>query len=179
MEYENFAERIKPLHDFDSYQPPKADMKEVVRISVKKGEMTTHKIVKTKFSQINDKRFYFPNGILSLPFGHLSLKEIDEYKKSTGQRIEIYFWAEKENLLELEKTALTATPCLDFLNTILLQKPKVVSVDCAKFDRNLLFLYKEQRQKSILDFILCAGWKEKLTPVRSTSTMESFKETLS
>ena len=24
MEYENFAERIKPLYDFDSYQPPKA-----------------------------------------------------------------------------------------------------------------------------------------------------------
>ena len=135
------------------------------------------------FSDVENHFFYtviygimhLPNGILSLPFGHLSLKEIDEYKKSKGQRIEEYFWAEKENLLELEKTALTATPCLDFLNTILLQKPKVVSVDCAKFDRNLLFLYKEQRQKSILDFILCAGWKENL--VGSTSTMESFKET--
>ena len=99
----------------------------------------------------------FPNGILSLPLGHLSLKEIGNYKKSKGQRIEKYFWTEKENLLELEKTALTATPCLDFLNTILLQKSKIVSVDCAKFDRNTLFLYKEQRQKSILDFILCEG----------------------
>ena len=79
MEYKNFAERIKHLHEFDSYQPPKTDMEEVVRISVKKGEMTTHKIVKTKFSQINDKTFYFPNRILSLPFGHLSLKEKDEY----------------------------------------------------------------------------------------------------
>ena len=82
-------------------------------------------------------------------------------------------------LLELEKTALTATPRLDFLNTILLQKPKIVSVDCAKFDRNTLFLYKEQRQKSILGFILCAGWKEKLTPAGSTFTTESFKETFS
>ena len=118
----NFAERIKPLYDFDSYQPPKADTREVLRISVKKGEMTIHKTVMTKFSQINDKRFYFPNGILSLPFGHLCLKEIDEYKKSKGQRIEKYFWAEKENLLELEKTDLTATPRLDFLNTILLYK---------------------------------------------------------
>ena len=79
MEYENFAERIKHLYDFDSYQPPKADTKEVVRFSVKKGEMTTHKIVKTKFSQINDKTFYFPKRILSLPFSHLSLKEKDEY----------------------------------------------------------------------------------------------------
>ena len=57
--------------------------------------MTTHKIVKTKFSQINDKRFYFLNGILSLLFGHLSLKEIDEYKKNKRQRMEKYFWTEK------------------------------------------------------------------------------------
>ena len=84
MEYENYAERIKPLFDFKSYKKPKADMKEVFCISVKNGEMTTHKITKTKFSQLNDKRFYFPNGILSLPFGHLTLNELDGYKKIKG-----------------------------------------------------------------------------------------------
>ena len=55
-------------------------------------------IKKNKFSQLNDKRFYFPNGIISLPFGHLNLKEIDECKNEKGQRIEKYFWNEKENL---------------------------------------------------------------------------------
>ena len=59
MKYENYAEMIKP----------KAEMKNVVRISVKKGEMTTYKIRKAKFSQLNDKRFYFPNGKLSLLLG--------------------------------------------------------------------------------------------------------------
>ena len=54
MEYENYSERIKPLFDFKTYKKPKPDMKDVVRISVKKGEMTTHKIRKTKFSQLND-----------------------------------------------------------------------------------------------------------------------------
>ena len=49
MNFENYAEGIKPLFDFDTYKQPKADMKQVVRISVKKGEMTTHKITKTKF----------------------------------------------------------------------------------------------------------------------------------
>ena len=95
MRYENFAERIKPLFNFESYQAPKADIKHVVCISVDKGEMTTNKIVKTKFSQLNDKRFYFPNAILPLPFGHPSLKDIDDYKKNQGQRIEKYFWMEK------------------------------------------------------------------------------------
>ena len=46
MDYENFAERIKPLFNFDSYVKPKAGTKQVVRISVKKGEMTTSRITK-------------------------------------------------------------------------------------------------------------------------------------
>ena len=114
MEYENYAERIKPLYDFESYRKPKADSKNVVRISVKKGEMTTHMIKKNKFLQLNDKRFYFPNGIISLPFGHLNLKEIDECKNEKGQRIEKYFWNEKENLLKLEKSSLEKCERLDF-----------------------------------------------------------------
>ena len=154
MEYENYAERIKPLFDFKTYKKPKLDMKELVRISVKKGEMTTHKITKTKFSQLNDKRFHFPNGILSLPFGHSSLNEIDEYKKNKGQRTEKYFWTEKEKLLELENSALKNCPRLDFLNNILLQVPKIVNIDCTK---NTNFLYREDRQQTVLDFILSAG----------------------
>ena len=71
MDFENYAERIKPLYDFQSYKKPKVDNKNIVRISVKKGEMTTHTIKKNKFSQLNDKRFYFPNGIVSLPFRHI------------------------------------------------------------------------------------------------------------
>ena len=121
MDYENYADRIKPLFSFETYKKPKLNTKDVVRISVKKGEMTTHKIRKTKFSQLNDKRFYFPNGIVSLPFGHSSLKEVDEHKKNKGQRIEKYFWTEKEKLLELEKKALKTCLRLDFLDNTLLQ----------------------------------------------------------
>ena len=58
---------------------------------------------KTKFSQLNDKRFYFPDGILSLLYGHQSLSEIDDFKKQKGQKIEKYFWEEKDKLLEMEK----------------------------------------------------------------------------
>ena len=47
MEYENYAERIKPIIDFKTYQKPKADIKSVARISVKKGEMTTF-LIKNK-----------------------------------------------------------------------------------------------------------------------------------
>ena len=72
MEYENYAGRIKPIIDFKSYQKPKAEIKSVTSISIKKGEITTHLTKKNKFSQLNDKWFYFPNAIISLPFGHLT-----------------------------------------------------------------------------------------------------------
>ena len=96
MDFENYAERIKPLFDFKSYKKPKKDTKPVVRISVKKGEMTTHDIINSKFLQLNDKRFYFPNAIVSLPFGHSALNELDEFKKNKGQRIENYFLQDRE-----------------------------------------------------------------------------------
>ena len=172
MEYDNYAERIKPLFDFNTYKMPKPDVKNVVRISVKKGEMTTHMIKKNKFSQFNNKRFYFPNGIISLPFGHIYLNEIDEYKKEKGQRIEKYFWTEKENLLELEKSSLEECERVDFLNGILTQVPKVVDVNCTRFDRHTQYFYKNN--KNVLDFILSAGWR---TPAADTPTMENSPKT--
>ena len=42
--------------------------------------MVKKAIMKTKFSQLNDKRFYFADGVVSLPYGHPSLKEIDKFK---------------------------------------------------------------------------------------------------
>ena len=171
MEYKNYAERIKALLNFETYKKPKADVKDVVRISVKKGEMTTDKIKKKKFSQLNDKRFYFLNAIVSLPFGHISLKKIDEYKKDKGRRIEKYFWIEKEKLLEFEKSTLKISPRINFLNNILEQVPKIVNIDCIKFDRNTKLLYREERQQNILDFILSQVWRT------STFTMDNSTET--
>ena len=43
MDHKNYSERIKLLFDFETYKQLKADVKNVVRISVKKGEMTTYK----------------------------------------------------------------------------------------------------------------------------------------
>ena len=79
MDFENYSERIKPLYNFESFKKPKNDSKSVIRMPVKNGEMTTHRILKSKFSQLNDKRFYFPNAIVSLPFGRNTLKDLDEF----------------------------------------------------------------------------------------------------
>ena len=78
-------------------------MKSLIRISVKKNEMTTHKVTKTKFSQLNDKMFYFPNAILCLPFGHTALKQLDKYKKKKGQKVESYFTKKKRKTVGIRE----------------------------------------------------------------------------
>ena len=60
---------------------------------------------------------------------------------------------------------------MNFLNNILEQVPKIVNVDCTKFDRNTKVLYREERQQNILDFILSQEWR------RSTPTMDNSTET--
>ena len=91
--------------------------------------MVTTTVVKRKFSQINDKSFYFPNGILSLPSGHSSLKEISDFKTEKGQKIEKYFWEEKEKLLDMEKEALQDTARLQIFDPILNMEPKIVNLN--------------------------------------------------
>ena len=103
-----------------------------------------------------------------LPFGHCFLKDLDNFRKSKRQRIENYFLKEKEYLLEPEKEALKKCLRLDFLNNILLQPFKVVN------NNNLdKYLYNEKEQ-TVLDFILNAGWKK--TTLESTPITESSKE---
>ena len=67
----------------------------------------------------------FPNGIVSLPFGHKNLKQIDDFKKEKGQKIEKYLWEEKEVLLNVEKNALKSTPRLYFYHQVLMSSPKI------------------------------------------------------
>ena len=65
-----------------------------------------------KFSQFNDKRFYFPDEVVLLSFGHPCLSEIDKFKQEKGREREKYFWKEKEALSNMEKKALKEHPRL-------------------------------------------------------------------
>ena len=70
------------------------------------GEMVRKKVTKSTFSQLNDKRFYFSDGIVSMPFGYKTLKQIDDFKKEKCQKIERFFWEDKEVLFKMEKESI-------------------------------------------------------------------------
>ena len=138
MEFLSFGNRNKPLVNFDTFEQPVNEYKQVGRFTVKKGEMVNTSVMKTNFSQLNDKRFYFPNGVLSVPYGYPSLRETDDFKKEKGQKIEDYFWEGKQNLLKMEKRALKNTSRLDILNQILNQEPKIINLN-AKDNFSVLY----------------------------------------
>ena len=68
--------------------------------------MVLDRVQKNKFSQLNDKRYYFQCGIISIPFSHASLNEINQFKWSKKQKIENWFLKKRELLKKLEKEAL-------------------------------------------------------------------------
>ena len=107
MEYNNYANRIKSPINFETFKKTPSEYKEVARFLVKKGDMVKTTVTKTRFSQLNDKRFYFPNDTLSPPYGHPSLAAIDNFKKEQGQKIEKYFWEKKGRTLIHGKRSLT------------------------------------------------------------------------
>ena len=155
MEYSNNANRITSLVNFNRFEKPRSEYKEVERFVVKQGDMVKIMVTKTKFSQLNDKRFYFPNSILSLPYGHLSLEALDNFKKEQGSKDRRILLGKKDELLVMEKEALQSTPRLELFNQILNQVPKIVNLN-EKSDFETF--YKPKVRKNIKDIVLSGEW---------------------
>ena len=72
---------------------------------------------KVKFARLNDKRYYFPDGIVSFPFGHPFLEELREYKKSLTE-IHKSIEKEKNKLLKYENEVVNSHQRLRILRSI-------------------------------------------------------------
>ena len=49
-------------------------------------------IERSEFAQINDKRFYFSEGILSLLYSHPYLEELNDFKQQKVRELKNIFW---------------------------------------------------------------------------------------
>ena len=75
---------------------------------------------KVQFASLNDKRYYFSDRIVSLPYGHPLLKEVRDYKKSFP-KIYTVIEKEKDKLLRLENKAVARNERLRILHSIFAQ----------------------------------------------------------
>ena len=83
------------------------------------------------------------------------MKEISDFKTQKGQKIEKYFWEEKEKLLDMEKRALQNTPKLQTFDQVLNLEPKTVNLNKkSDFD----FLYQRKVKRNIKDIVLSGEW---------------------
>ena len=105
MNYENFEKRINSLRDIESFGQLEKQVQGQQRLTIKEGKMKHDAIEKSKCAPVNVKRLDFSDGIVSLPFSHPYLSELNNFKGQIGQRIENYLLNEKQNLLRMENNA--------------------------------------------------------------------------
>ena len=119
MNFENFFYRIATVNQIENFDTPKNEYFEQQRFSIVAGEMTKATVQTTKFSQTNDKIFYFLNGVTSLPLGHPLLSELTNYNERKGERIEKYFLDERNTLKYTERKEFSQNEKLNVYNQTL------------------------------------------------------------
>ena len=82
--------------------------------------MTMTSVNKVQFASLNHKRYYFPDGIVSPPFGRPSLNEVRDYKKSLS-KIHTVIAIEKDKILLLENEVVNDNERLRILRSIFSQ----------------------------------------------------------
>ena len=116
MDFQRYADRIKDLR-IDLSNEESQEKVTQKRFQVKNTEMIMTSSNKVKFAQLNDKRYYFSDGIVSLPFGHPLLHEIRNYKKNFVD-IKDVIENEKEKLLKDENDVIRNHERLSILRRI-------------------------------------------------------------
>ena len=113
--------------------------------------MQTKTVSKVQFGQINDKRFYFSNGISSLLYGHPSLEKARK-QKNKYHNIHKVIQTKKDEFLKEENIVLQNNPRLDILNQIFNQVSLIYEL---KSESNFF----KSSYNTTKDFIKSGRWK--------------------
>ena len=80
MNFESYAKRIATLRQPDDERNEKQIVQKSLQVTNTEMKMTS--VNKVQFAGLNDKRYYFSYGIVSLPYGHPRMSKICQMKKS-------------------------------------------------------------------------------------------------
>ena len=152
MTFESYAMRINMLRDIVC----KREEKKITQkgLQVKNTNMTMTSLNKVQFASLNDKRYYFSDGIASLPFGHPSWKEVRDHKKYLSN-IHRAMANEKDKLLLLENELVNDNERLRILRSIFSQP-----ITCYTLKTNNLYCDKNKKfnYTTTRDYILNSQW---------------------
>ena len=152
MMFENYAARIKRLRcDLNKSEPIETIKQK--RLEVQNTNIKMKTVAKVKFARLNDKRYYFSDGIISLPFGHPLLTKVREYKKQLT-KIHEQIEKEKETILKYENEAVVKNERLRTLRCILSQPLVYYNLNSHK----LTDIKRGFKYVTTKDYILNSHW---------------------
>ena len=150
MSFEAYANRITSLRQLDFKNDKKKFTQK--RFQVKNTNMMMTTVNKVPFASPNNKRYYFSDGTISLPFGHASLSKLRDYKKSLP-KIHTVIKEEKDKLLQLENKIVNNNERLRTLRSIFSQP-----ITCYNLKSNKQSTIKRFDYTTTRDYILNSMW---------------------
>ena len=95
MEIEDYAKRINSIKEIETFGQLLKEKQKQNRFVNKNNQMVLEEIEKLKFAQINDKRYYFSDGIISFLFLHPFLLKIVKFKREKKNKKMKHFYNKK------------------------------------------------------------------------------------
>ena len=109
-------------------------------------------IKKNQFADLNDKTYYFHDGILSLPSGHFLLTKVREEKEKYQTNLRTTIKEKMYKFLELESSAVQLCERLRILGSIYAQAPLLYVL-------NSQLVLQIKSLKSTRELIINGSWK--------------------
>ena len=128
MAFDSYSERLADLSEFSKeyFKKPKTIKQKRFQIINKSMQMKS--VNKVQLGRLNDKPFYFSNGIMSLPYGHLSLENLRK-EKQKHRSIHKKMQEKKCEFLKEESKAVEKNPRLPVLKQIFNQSTMFYILD--------------------------------------------------
>ena len=125
MDFDPYSNRLSDLTEYSNEfltTLNKVEQIEQKRFQVINKSMQMKSVSKVQIGQLNDKRFYFSNGIISLPYGHPYLEKLRK-EKHKYRDIHKVIQRKKDDFLKEESKVIENIPRLNILKQIFGQIP--------------------------------------------------------
>ena len=127
MNFEVYSERLVTYMNFALLRKSKKITQKQFQIV---NEAMNMKLVnKTQFAGVNDKRYYFHDGIVFLPFGHFLLEKVRKEKENHHSKLHIEVKNETYKFLEMEGKGVHLCERLGILRSIYSQLPMLYELN--------------------------------------------------
>ena len=120
MDFDSYSNRLSDLTEYSNEFLNKSNKVELIeqkRSQVINESMQMKSVSKVRFGQLNDKRFYFSNGI---PYGHLYLEKLRK-QKHKYRDIHKVIQRKKDDFLKEQSKVIQKIPRLKFFNKFLVK----------------------------------------------------------